>query len=136
MSGNDREFAISTLTFRQEAALPAIALAPTLAQAAHDSGVGESTFAAGSKSLNSASRSLTSAHESADLACQQAQALLPRCLSVFADVMDGPDPSLRLRAARYAMSFALQLSEVQTLKASLQELEEAVRANNNAAPPT
>ena len=136
MSGNDREFAISTLTFRQEAALPAIALAPTLAQAAHDSGVGESTLRRWLQEPEFRQQVANFRHESADLARQQAQALLPRCLSVFADVMDGPDPSLRLRAARYAMSFALQLSEVQTLKASLQELEEAVRANNNAAPLT
>ena len=42
MTGNDREIKISELTFRQQAALPRIALAQ--AQAARDAGVAESTL--------------------------------------------------------------------------------------------
>ncbi len=45
MTGNDREIEVSELTFRQQAALPAIALAQSLAQAARDTGVAGRTLA-------------------------------------------------------------------------------------------
>ncbi len=45
MTGNGREIEISKLTFRQQAALPRIALAQSLAQAARDTGVAERTLA-------------------------------------------------------------------------------------------
>ena len=41
MTGNGREIEISALTFRQQAALPRIALAQSLAQAAQDTDVAE-----------------------------------------------------------------------------------------------
>ena len=50
--------------------------------------------------------------------------------------MDSSDIALRLRAARYAMSFALQLSEVQALKSSLEKLEEAIHATNSPRIPS
>ena len=44
--------------------------------------------------------------ESYDLACQQAQAAMPMCLSILADAaLESPDPALRLRAARYLLSW-------------------------------
>ena len=45
MTGNGREIEISELTFRQQAALPRIALAQSLAQAVRDTGVAERTLA-------------------------------------------------------------------------------------------
>ena len=45
MAANGREIEISELTFRQQAALPRIALAQSLAQAARDTGVVERTLA-------------------------------------------------------------------------------------------
>ena len=45
MTGNGREIEISALTFRQQAALPGIVLAQSLAQAAQDTGVAEHTLA-------------------------------------------------------------------------------------------
>ena len=45
MAANGREIEISELTFRQQAALPGIALARSLAQAVRDTGVAERTLA-------------------------------------------------------------------------------------------
>ncbi len=45
MAANGREIEISELTFRQQAALPRIALAQSLTQAARDTGVAERTLA-------------------------------------------------------------------------------------------
>ena len=135
MGGNGGISSISTLTFRQQSALPAIALAPTLSQAARDSGVGLSTLRRWLQEPEFRQQLANLRQESADLARQQAQAILPRCLSVFAEVMEAPDPSLRLRAARYAMAFALQIAEFQDLKANLQDIEQAVQARSDASPP-
>ena len=44
MTGNDRETKISILTNRQQGALPVIAAAPTIAQAARDCHLSESTL--------------------------------------------------------------------------------------------
>ena len=135
MSGNDRDFQISTLTFRQQTALPTIAMASTIVQAARDSGVGESTLRRWLHEPEFRQELANFRRESAELARQQAQALLPRCLTVFAEVMESPDPSLRLRAARYAVAFATQLAEVQELKASLNQLEQSVQSYSDANPP-
>ena len=105
MTGNDREIEISTLTFRQQASLPAIAFAPTITQAARDSGVGESTLRRWLQVPDFRQQLDHFRQESADLARQQAQILLPRCLSVFAEAMDSPDLSLPLRAARLCHVF-------------------------------
>ena len=135
MGENGRDFPISTLTFRQQSALPAIAMALNITQAARDSGVGQTTLRRWLQEPEFRQQLANLRQESADLARQQAQAILPRCLSVFAEVMEAPDPSLRLRAARYAMAFALQIAEFQDLKANLQDVEQAVQARSDASPP-
>ena len=132
MSGNDADSPISTLTFRQQAALPAVAMAPTLSQAARDSGVGLSTLRRWLQEPEFRQQLANFRQESADLARQQAQAILPRCLSVFAEVMECPDPSLRLRAARYAMAFALQITEAHDLKSRLEQLEQSIIPSTDA----
>ena len=135
MGANDTDFQIATLTFRQQSALPAIAMASTIIQAARDSGIGKTTLHRWLQEPEFRQQLANYRQESADLARQQAQALLPRCLSVFAEVMEGPDPSLRLRAARYAVAFALQLAEVQDLKATLHQLEQSVQSYSDSSPP-
>ena len=135
MGANDTDFQISTLTFRQQSALPAIAMASTITQAARDSGIGKTTLHRWLQEPEFRQQLANYRQESADLARQQAQALLPRCLTVFAEVMESPDPSLRLRAARYAVAFALQLAEVQDLKATLHQLEQSVQSYSDSHPP-
>ena len=132
MSENGADSQISTLTFRQQAALPAVAMAPTLSQAARDSGVGLSTLRRWLQEPEFRQQLANFRQESADLARQQAQAILPRCLSVFAEVMECPDPSLRLRAARYAMAFALQITEAHDLKSRLEQLEQSIIPSTDA----
>ena len=40
--------------------------------------------------------------------------------------MHDPDPAIRLRAARYAMTFAARISEAEKLGADIRELREAL----------
>ena len=125
MGENDAAIDFSGLTFRQQAALPTIALSPTLSQAARASGIAERTLRRWLVDPDFLQHIDRRRQETAHLARQELQGLLPLCASVFADAMKSPDPALRLRAARYALSFIIRISEVEKLDANLQDLEEA-----------
>ena len=47
-------------------------------------------------------------------------------MAVFADAMEDPDPAIRLRAARYALSHAIQLTEIRNLNARIEEIRQFV----------
>ena len=49
-----------------------------------------------------------------------------RGVSVIAEAMDDPDKAVRLRAARYAVSFAARIGEVEKLRKEIQEIESAM----------
>ena len=49
-----------------------------------------------------------------------------RGVSVLSEAMDDPDKALRLRAARYALSFAVRICETEKLRKDLQDLEDAL----------
>ena len=50
--------------------------------------------------------------------------------AVLSEAMDDPDKAIRLRAARYAMSFAVRVSETGKLKKDIRDLEDAVALSN------
>ena len=64
--------------------------------------------------------------ESAGLARCELQGLMLRGVSVLSEAMDDPDKALRLRAARYALSFAVRIGETEKLRKDLQDLEDAL----------
>ena len=72
--------------------------------------------------------------ESAELARMELQGLMLRSISVLSEAMDDPDKAIRLRAARYAMSFAFRMCETEKLKKDIQDLEEAVALGNAQHP--
>ena len=134
MSENEGKIEISRLTFRQQTALPTVALSPSIAQAARDTGIAESTLRRWLDDPDFREQLTRIRQASADLARQQLVGLMPLCYSVLADAMQNPDPAIRLRAVRYVMSFTHRTGEVETLKAQLQELEEAISATKDATP--
>ena len=125
-SGNEREIDLSALSPRQQAALPIVACFPTIAQAARAADVGYSTLRrwltdpAFSNCLDELRR------QSANIARQNLLSLTPICVSVLADAMRDPDPAIRLRAANYALSFNLRVSEQENLRSDLENLESAI----------
>ena len=128
MSANGREIEFSELTFRQQAALPTIALARSLAQAARDTGVAERT-------LRRWLEDPSFRQESYDLARQQAQAAMPMCLSILADAaLESPDPALRVRAARYLLSYGVKFVEADNLRERLNAVEDAFHSAKTASP--
>ncbi len=124
----------SSLTFRQQAALPIVANSPTIAQAARASGVGESTLRRWLSEPAFSDQLAVMRRESAQLARQELNGLLPQCASVFAEAMQGPDPTLRVRAARYALSFILRMGEMERLSEELRSLEAAAQMPKSSQP--
>ena len=119
----------SGLNHRQQAALPAVAFASSIAQAARFSGVAESTLRRWLADPDFRGHVDRMREETIHVANQELRGLLPSCAAVFADAMQSPDPSLRLRAARYAVSFILRLNEADRIAADLHDLE--VRDRNS-----
>jgi len=117
----------SGLSHRQRAALPVVAFAPSIAQAARFSGIAESTLRRWLANPDFRQCVDRMREETVYAAHQEFKGLLPSCAAVFADAMQSPDPALRLRAARYAISFILRLNEADRLSADLQGLQSAAR---------
>ena len=126
MSETEREIEKSDLTFRQHSALPVIAASPTIAEAARSSGIGESTLRRWLEDDHFREELTRLRQESAHLARQELQGLMLRSVSVLTEAMDHPDMAIRLRAARYALAFAVQFCEAEKLKSDIQALEDAL----------
>ena len=118
---------IPEFTFRQHSTLPAIAVARSVAQAARDTGVAERTLRRWLSDPEFRKELNRVRQESYDLARQQLQALLPRAVSVITEIAENsPDPVLRLRAARYLMTYSNRIHEVEKLQSRVMDLNEAV----------
>ena len=113
---------LSDLTFRQQAALPAIAAAPTLARAARDAGIDETTLRRWLREPLFIDRLTDFRQQAAVIAREELNALARRGMAVFDEAMSDPDPAIRVRAARYALSYTVQFAELQNLGASINEL--------------
>ena len=122
---------LSDLTFRQQAALPVIAAAPTLARASRAAGVSEDTLRRWLREPVFADRLAAFRQQSAIVAREELNSLARRGMAVFAEAMADPDPAIRVRAARYALSYTVQFAELQNLGASVEEMR---RLLDQAAP--
>ena len=134
LSGIVRRIENLKLSPRQQAVLPVMASAPSLAQAARISGFSERTLRRWLDDDDFRGELTRLRQESAELARLELQGLMLRSVSVLSEAMDDPDKAIRLRAARYAMSFAVRVSETEKLKREIQDLEDAI-ALGSAQPP-
>ena len=134
MSANVRRIENSNLSHRQWAVLPVVASAPSLAQAARISGFSERTLRRWLDDDDFRGELTRLRQESAELARLELQGLMLRSVSVLSEAMDDPDKAIRLRAARYPMSFAVRVSETEKLKKDIQDLEDAVALGNAQHP--
>ena len=132
LTGPDRKIVISRpgspLTPRQQAVLPVLALSPSIAQAARDTGVSERTIRRWLDDPDFQEQ-LSQLHEASyDVARRQLQALVPHFLSVIArEAIENPDPALRVRAARYAMDYAVKFCDVDKIGDALRGLHDTLR---------
>ena len=127
MTGNDGEKKFSILTSRQRGALPVIAAAPTIAQAARDCRVSESTLRRWLHDPAFAEELDLLRQEYASQVNQQCLGLLLRGMNNLAEDMEAPDRYLRFRATRYAMSFALHLQESMKISQESMKLNADIR---------
>ena len=126
MAENDMEIRFFRLTRRQQAALPIVAAAPTIAQAATDSGVSQRTLYRWFKDHDFRDAVSSFLHECSNLGLRHIQAQTLMVASVFSDVMQGPDQALRLRAARYSGSLAVRIRETEQIAADVKDIKEAL----------
>ena len=133
MSENVRDSEIPGLTLRQQAVLPVMVNSPSLAEGARLSGVSERTLRRWLEDDAFRDELARRRQESADLACQALQGVLLRSVAVLAESLEDPDKAVRLRAARYAMSYAATIrrlerpvEEVDKLRQQVDDLEDAV----------
>ena len=134
MGGNGGEIKKSPFSRRQEHALPYIAAAPTLAQAARDAGIGESTLRRWLDDADFRQELTLQRQETAALARQELQGLMLRSIAVIADALDAPEMSLRLRAARYTLSLGYQIHEAEKLRSDIQEIQELLSTQSQIGP--
>ena len=125
---NDGEIDFSSLPSRQQAALPVLACSSSLAQAARDSGVSESTLRRWLADPHFNSMLADLRRQSFRVARQRILSLMPLCADVLAQALQDPDPAIRLRATRYAMSFNSRTVELEQLHSDLESLEATVEA--------
>ena len=123
MTGNDGEIDFSSLSFRQQAALPVLACSLSVAQAARDSGISESTLRRWLADPHFSSLLADLRRQSFLVARQQLLALMPLCATVLAQAMQDPDPAIRLRATNYALSFNSRTVELEQIRSDLENLE-------------
>ncbi len=133
MSENVRDSEIPGLSLRQQAVLPVMVNSPSLAEGARLSGVSERTLRRWLEEDDFRGELARRRQESADLACQALQGVLLRSVSVLAESLEDSDKAIRLRAARYAMSFAARIrqaerpsEDVENLRKEIDELEQVV----------
>ena len=134
LSGNVRRIENSNLSHRQQAVLPVMASAPSLAQAARKCRFSERTLRRWLDDDDFRGELTRLRQQAAELACLELQGLMLRSVSVLSQAMDDPDKAIRLRAARYAMSFAVRVCETEKLKQDIQDLEDAVALCNAQHP--
>ena len=111
---NDTDPQLSRLTRRQILVLPILAAAPNMTQAARDASISESTVYRWLQDENFRDELARLTAEAAESTRQQLQGLTLRSLKVLANLMEDPDPIVRLRAARTIAAMGVQVSEAQT----------------------
>ena len=127
-AANGLEVDFSRLTPRQQAVLPVVALAPSIAQAARESGLSERTLRRWLDDPNFREQLSRLHREACNVARRQLQALMPHLISVLAtEAIENPDPALRIRAARYAMNYAVKFSDFDRLADDLRDLRAAIQ---------
>ena len=114
------------LSGRQLSAIPAIVSSPTIRQAARKLEISERTIYRWLEDQDFCQELARQRDAVANLAVQEIRGLLARTASVYAELMEHSDPSIRLRATRYASTLAFQIHEDQGLRTQLETLEQAL----------
>ena len=115
----------SPLTPRQLSALPYLAAFPNATQAARAAGIGKSTLYRWLEDDDFREELTRFRTEAAEFANQELKGLQLRAVDVLREAMNHSDIGVRLRAARYSMSFSAQVGLAEKLRQQIEHLETA-----------
>ena len=132
--GPGADVVVPAFSHRQQAALPVVAMYPSLSQAARVAGVSRTTLRHWLDNPDFRNEVARLRQEAADMARQELQGLMLRSASVISEAMDDPNPAIRLRAARFALSLGRDFSELQRLADVMAELQQAVAISPGRQP--
>ena len=125
LAENGTNTKLSRLTRRQVLALPILAAAPNLTQAAKEAGISERTLHRWRQNEHFRTELQQLTSETADLTWQEMEALTRQSSQVLSDLMQDPDPMVRLRAARAVAVMGVQVSEAHTRLQSINAPEKS-----------
>ena len=109
----------SHLSSRQILALPILAIAPNITEAAREAGISRSTLHRWLQNDHFHCELLRLTAETAQLTRDELQGLTLRGIKVITDLMEDSDPTVRLRAARAATILGVQATGTNTLSKSI-----------------
>ena len=126
MTQNDPVFRSPNLTPRQKQVLPILAATHNATEAARLSEVSLSTLNRWLHDDDFREELTRLRDEAAELARCELQGIMLYSIGVLAEAMQDPNPAIRIRAARSALSFSIQLNDMKKLKQDVEALELAL----------
>ena len=126
MGENERPIENSSLSNRQQTAIPIIAFSQSNREASLNAGISESTLYRWLEDPSFREELTRVRKEAASFALQELRGHLIESVSVLAQALQSQNEVVRTRCARHLISFAIQLSEVEEIRADLREIETAL----------
>ena len=123
---NERPIENSPFSNRQQAAIPIIAFSQSNREASLNAGISESTLYRWLEDPSFRDELTRVRKEAANLAVQELRGVLLESVSVLAQALHSQNEVVRTRCARHLISFAIQLSEIEEIRADLREIETAL----------
>lgn len=123
---NERPIENSSLSNRQQAAIPIIAFSQSNRDASLNAGISESTLYRWLEDPSFREELTRVRKEAASFAVQELRGHLLESVSVLAQALQSQNEVVRTRCARHLISFAVQLSEIEEIRAALLEIETAL----------
>ncbi len=126
MAHNGPEIKNPGLSPRQQSALPILAAAPSVVQAARLSGVGRRTLHRWLQDPEFRAQLAQLQRQSAELAKGCLQSLTLQAVIHLSNLLEDSNPEIRLRAVRATLNYSAKFNEIQELHTQVQALEDAL----------
>lgn len=118
----------SDLSPRQQQVLPFLVSSPTLSQAARDANINRNTLRRWMEDDKFRDELVRLRQEAAELARSELQELMLLSVGVLSDAMqNAASHDVRVRAARTALSFGMQLNEMKKLQEEVETLRDSLK---------
>ena len=135
-NGTDLSEHTAGLTDRQLAALPYLITSPSISEGASMASIGRTTLYRWMADGEFRQTLQRLREEAADLALAELRGLMLKGVLVLAEAMEDPNPHVRVRAARVALSMGFTDIELKELRQRIERLDDALalRARRHPLP--